>query len=140
MKVILFNGSRRENGCTYTALNIPRSQGTLGNGGRRCLRFSGLLRLSEWRNADVPRSPLRYRRSESAIQAGRKRGFRTPCRDDRNSRCAQQVPDLCATAARDFALLEHGSWIKSGRCAERRRRRADYEGTGPQYGMASQEH
>ena len=26
MKVILFNGSRRENGCTYTALNIVANQ------------------------------------------------------------------------------------------------------------------
>ena len=78
MKVILFNGSRRENGCTYTALNIVANQLKAAGietkivfvGGRVLkgevnevvheakelletadgvvLRLSGLLRLSEW--------------------------------------------------------------------------------------------
>ena len=116
MKVILFNGSRRENGCTYTALSIVANQLKAAGIETKIVFVGGRVlkgevnevvheakELLETADGVVYGSPVYYaspsgemlmflewyRRSKSVVQAGSKRGFRTPCRDDRNSRCAQ---------------------------------------------------
>ena len=145
MKVLMINGSRREKGCTYTALHlieqVLNQEGIETEirkderGGWTGARVSCLLCVSDRRNCLIPRPLFLEWRSSSARQAGGSACVSQTRRNNRSSGSIKQVSHLHGNASDQFPLLEYGTRKHARRGYAGCGRRTDHGNLGQEYGL-----